>query len=176
MDYIVKQSLRARRARITVQVDGQVVVTVPRRARLTFAVDFFVAQNAEWIAAQRARMERIGPIVDLNGSAADFKKHKKTALEFLTKKVFEMNQLYNFPFTKISVRNSKGRWGSCSSDGALSFNYRLIKIPVELAEYVVAHELAHLAEHNHGPRFWSLVERAIPDYKKRRHALRKFIL
>jgi predicted metal-dependent hydrolase len=43
-------------------------------------------------------------------------------------------------------------------------------------EYVVAHEIAHLAEHNHGPRFWALVERAIPDYKKRRQALRKFIL
>jgi hypothetical protein len=87
-----------------------------------------------------------------------------------------MNRLYNFSFTKISVRSSKGRWGSCSSDGALSFNYRLIKIPVELVEYVVAHEIAHLAEHNHGPRFWALVERAIPDYKKRRQALRKFIL
>jgi predicted metal-dependent hydrolase len=43
-------------------------------------------------------------------------------------------------------------------------------------EYVVAHEIAHLAEHNHGPRFWALVARAIPDYKKRRQALRKFIL
>jgi predicted metal-dependent hydrolase len=175
MEYEVKENARSRRVKLSVEIDGRVIVSVPSR-KFLFLVPKFVADHEEWIELQRAKMQKIGPIVDLNGSAADFKKHKKIALEFLTKKVFEMNRLYNFRFTKISVRSSKGRWGSCSSDGALSFNYRLIKIPVELVEYVVAHEIAHLAEHNHGPRFWALVERAIPDYKKRRQALRKFIL
>lgn len=176
MDYVVKLSARSRRMKLSVLADGQVVVTVPKRARLTFTIDFFVAEHREWIELQRARIARLGPVVDLRGSAEDFKKHKKFALDYLTKKTEEMNRVYSFAYSKISVRNSKGRWGSCSADGSLSFNYRLVKIPLELAEYVVAHELSHLAEHNHGPRFWAQVARAIPDYKKRRQALRKFIL
>ncbi len=177
MDYELQRSARARRVRIAVHHDGRVVVTAPRRVSETL-VKIFVAEHAAWIEVQRARMERRGPIVDLRGSPDDFKKHKKNALDFVTAKVVEFNARYNFNFAfkKISVRNARGRWGSCSEGGRLAFNYRLIKIPSELADYVVAHELAHLAEHNHGPRFWALVARAIPDYKTRRKKLRAFVL
>jgi predicted metal-dependent hydrolase len=65
--------------------------------------------------------------------------------------------------TQITVRDTTSRWGSCSGRGNLSFNWRLIFAPVWVIDYVVAHEVAHLAEMNHGPRFWRLVESLSPD-------------
>lgn len=63
------------------------------------------------------------------------------------------------PVGRIGVRDTRSRWGSCSAVGALSFSWRLILAPSTVLEYVVAHELAHLAERNHGPRFWALVDK-----------------
>lgn len=67
------------------------------------------------------------------------------------------------PITKVGVRDTKSRWGSCSATGALSFSWRLILAPEAIVDYVVAHEVAHLAEMNHGPRFWRLVRTLTPD-------------
>jgi predicted metal-dependent hydrolase len=64
---------------------------------------------------------------------------------------------------RVSVRDTKSRWGSCSGRGNLSFSWRLILVPEPVIDYVVAHEVAHLAEMNHGPRFWRLVESLSPD-------------
>jgi len=64
---------------------------------------------------------------------------------------------------KVGVRDTRSRWGSCSGSGALSFSWRLILAPEAVVDYVVAHEVAHLAEMNHGPRFWRLVESLMPD-------------
>ncbi|HEY3911341.1 MAG TPA: SprT family zinc-dependent metalloprotease [Stellaceae bacterium] len=64
---------------------------------------------------------------------------------------------------RVSVRDTRSRWGSCSSSGNLSFSWRLIFAPEPVIDYVVAHEVAHLAEMNHGPRFWRLVESLMPD-------------
>lgn len=63
---------------------------------------------------------------------------------------------------RVSVRDTKSRWGSCSGNGNLSFSWRLIFAPEEVVDYVVAHEVAHLAEMNHGPRFWRLVDALAP--------------
>jgi len=63
---------------------------------------------------------------------------------------------------RVSVRDTKSRWGSCSGRGNLSFSWRLILAPEAVLDYVVAHEVAHLAEMNHGPRFWRLVESLVP--------------
>jgi len=65
--------------------------------------------------------------------------------------------------TQITVRDTRSRWGSCSGRGNLSFSWRLIFAPERVIDYVVAHEVAHLAEMNHGPRFWRLVESLSPD-------------
>lgn len=65
---------------------------------------------------------------------------------------------------RICVRDTRSRWGSCSSRGNLSFSWRLIFAPAPVIDYVVTHEVAHLAEMNHGPRFWRLVESLMPDY------------
>jgi len=66
---------------------------------------------------------------------------------------------------RITIRDQTTRWGSCSSAGGLSFSWRLILAPSYVLDYVAAHEVAHLAEMNHGPRFWTLVRKRLPDYK-----------
>ena len=72
----------------------------------------------------------------------------------------------------ISIRDQRTRWGSCSSRGNLSFNWRLVMTPPAILQYVVIHELAHLFEHNHSKDFWDVVARYYPDHKKARAWLR----
>ena len=67
---------------------------------------------------------------------------------------------------KIAVRDQSSRWGSCSTTGVLSFSWRLVLAPPHVLDYVAAHEVAHLAEMNHGSRFWALVQKAMPEYEK----------
>jgi hypothetical protein len=74
---------------------------------------------------------------------------------------------------RITVRDTTTRWGSCSADGNLAFSWRLIMAPDAVLEYVVAHEVAHLCEMNHGPRFWKLVERLAPGVDRQRHWLNR---
>jgi predicted metal-dependent hydrolase len=69
-------------------------------------------------------------------------------------------------YERITLRNQRSRWGSCSSKGALSFNWRLVLAPHDVLDYVVVHEVCHLAEHHHGPEFWRLVERRRPGYRE----------
>ncbi len=73
----------------------------------------------------------------------------------------------------ITIRDQTTRWGSCSSSGALSFSWRLILAPPYVLDYVAAHEVAHLQEMNHSPRFWKLVEQRLPDYKLAQKWLKK---
>lgn len=75
--------------------------------------------------------------------------------------------------TRVGVRDPKSRWGSCSSKGALSFSWRLVLAPEPVIQYVVAHEVAHLVEMNHGPRFWKVVASLVPDATGPRAWLRR---
>jgi predicted metal-dependent hydrolase len=75
-------------------------------------------------------------------------------------------------YGRLSLRDTKGRWGSCSSRGDLMFSWRLIMAPRAVLDYVAAHEVAHLAEMNHSPAFWAVVGRLMPDYESPRGWLR----
>lgn len=83
---------------------------------------------------------------------------------------------YGIFFGRIFIRDQKTRWGSCSSRGNLNFNWRIAMLPPALADYVVVHELCHLIEFNHSPKFWALVGRAVPEYKQLRRHLRSIRL
>ncbi|MFD0978177.1 M48 family metallopeptidase [Tropicimonas aquimaris] len=77
------------------------------------------------------------------------------------------------PYTRITLRDTRSRWGSCSADGALMYSWRLILAPPRVLSYVAAHEVAHLAHMNHGPRFWATVKRLWPEYEADRAWLRE---
>ncbi len=86
----------------------------------------------------------------------------------------ELNELYfQAEISSVSLRNNKTLWGSCSTNGRISLSARLLFAPPEILDYVIIHELAHTKVKNHGKRFWSIVEKAMPDHKERRTWLRK---
>lgn len=75
---------------------------------------------------------------------------------------------------RVGIRDQRSRWGSCSTTGALSFSWRLIMAPPDVLDYVAAHEVAHLAEMNHGPRFWALVAKTMPGTEEAKRWLKSF--
>lgn len=85
----------------------------------------------------------------------------------------QFSQKMGTPYVRLTIRDQRTRWGACSARKSLSFNWRLVMAPPEVAEYVIIHELAHLIEMNHSIRFWKVVEKYCPDYKKRRLWLKR---
>lgn len=77
------------------------------------------------------------------------------------------------PAPALALSSARTRWGSCSTRGVVRLNWRLGFFPLPVVDYVVAHEVAHLEEMNHGPRFWSLVERLCPEWRARRAELKR---
>ncbi len=169
--YTIRRHHLSKRLRITVSRGGEILVTMPRRARLQDAVRF-VSHQAVWIKKQLEEVTSHKMAGRPANSSAEFKKYKEVARRLVAQKINQFNQIYRFPFCRVAIRNQKSRWGSCSRQGNLNFNYRLALIDSHLADYVVVHELCHLKEQNHSARFWKLVAETIPDFKIRRHALK----
>jgi predicted metal-dependent hydrolase len=90
------------------------------------------------------------------------------ARTLIAQRVDQLSNAYHLHPKQISIRNQRTRWGSCSSSRTLSFNWRLVMVPVEVMDYVIIHELSHMDEPNHSARFWSLVANRCPEYKKYR--------
>ena len=83
------------------------------------------------------------------------------------------NSFYGFKINRIAIKNQKTRWGSCSSKGNLNFNYKIIFLRKELADYLIVHELCHLGQLNHSKKFWDLVEKTIPNFVELNKKLKK---
>jgi predicted metal-dependent hydrolase len=90
---------------------------------------------------------------------------RRRAKPLLRESVSRWSPLLGVSPTKVGVRDQTSRWGSCSSRGSVSLNWRLVMAPPEVLEYIVIHELAHLKEHNHSARFWALVAAHCPEYR-----------
>lgn len=101
------------------------------------------------------------------------RKERDEIKEKITQRVQYYSLKMDVTYNRVSVRNQKTRWGSCSSKGNLNFNYRLFYLPEELLDYVVVHELAHRRHMNHSKDFWQEVERYFPDYKECRKQLKE---
>jgi len=99
---------------------------------------------------------------------------KTRAREEISPRAHEMAEGLGRQVTRIGLRDPRTRWGSCSANGRLSFSWRLVLAPVPVLEYVVAHETAHLVEHNHSPAFWRVVEKLVGDPYEQRQWLRRF--
>jgi len=96
---------------------------------------------------------------------------KLHALETLTPRAAHYASLLDLPSPRISVSNARTQWGVCTHDGRIRLSWRLVHVPPTLADYVVAHEVAHLVELNHSRRFWGVVEKLYPDYRAARQSL-----
>ena len=99
--------------------------------------------------------------------------YKKKAEEVIRDRLDYFNEHYGFSFNRVTMRDQKSRWGSCSLLRNLNFNWRLIMAPIEVIDYVVVHELCHLKEMNHSSRYWALVALALPEHKKYRKWLKE---
>ena len=99
-------------------------------------------------------------------SEAEQRLYRDKAREIFEQKVSYYAQMMGVSYGRIAIRDQKTRWGSCSGEGNLNFNWRLIFAPAGVLDYVVVHELAHRKEMNHSPRFWRVVEDTMPEYRK----------
>ena len=100
------------------------------------------------------------------------KRYRNMAREVFTRQVEYYHHITGGNYTSITIRDQKSRWGSCSSRGTLSFNYRLIFAPPRVLDYVVVHELCHLTHMNHSKDFWNMVASVMPEYKTYKNWLR----
>jgi predicted metal-dependent hydrolase len=98
----------------------------------------------------------------------------REAKEFLPLRIQELAGIHGFRYTTVSVRNMRSRWGSCSGKNGISLNMHLMRVPAELRDYVLLHELVHTVHKHHGPRFWQELEKHAPGARKLSARLRKY--
>ncbi|OGZ68782.1 MAG: hypothetical protein A3D44_02185 [Candidatus Staskawiczbacteria bacterium RIFCSPHIGHO2_02_FULL_42_22] len=110
------------------------------------------------------------------GNRVEFLRYKNEAMELAKNRITYFNTFYQFKVNKITIKNQKSRWGSCSKKGNLNFNYKIALLPQKLSDYVILHELCHLGEFNHSPHFWNIVAKSMPNYRAIRKQFKKVIL
>lgn len=164
---------RARRYVVRVRADGVVRVTIPNRGSKRQAI-LFAEQQRDWIAAElaRAERERARPREVLPPEMVDALRLQ--AKRDLPARLLELAAQFSLIVSRITIRNQRWRWGSCSRAGHISLNWRLITMPGWVRDYVLIHELMHLRRMDHSPVFWKHVAGACPNYEEARAWLRKF--
>lgn len=165
IEYKLKKSIRSKNIRISVSYGAGVLVTAPQFVS-NKTIDDFVGKNAVWIREKMHNFLKLKDKKIIKTGRRDYLKNKEIARRIISQRVEYYNKYYNFKFNRISIKNQKTLWGSCSGDGNLNFNYALIKLSKEMLDYVIVHEMCHLWEFNHSKEFWRLVGLTIPNCKK----------
>ena len=169
--------IRSSRRTLSLQVknDGQVIVRAPKHVTLQ-EIAAFVRKNSAWL---HKHLEKVRKEKELNAASPvqpltmeDIQKLADEALRVIPDRVAHFAPLVGVTYGRITVRNQRTRWGSCSSKGNLNFNCLLMLAPPGILDYVVVHELCHRKEMNHSPKFWAEVAKVMPDYKERQKWLR----
>lgn len=174
-EYVVVRSRKAKTMRISIYPDCTVKVTAP-----FFLPDIlirsFVLSKSRWMTKKLDYFAK-HPVSSTksflnNLKDKDFKRSKDKALKMVNERLLFFNGHYGFKYKRVSVRDQKSRWGSCSHNGNLNFNYKIMFLDPVFQDYIIVHELCHIKELNHSTRFWSLVSETIPDYRDIRKKLR----
>ena len=160
----VRRSRRARRWTLSVPWGAPTRLTVPS-GMPDGEVDGIVAAHRDWIARERAKQR---PRLRLDPAVVSETEARRAARELVAMLCDEEADALGVRWSSIVIRDQRSRWGSCSTRGTLSFNWRLVLAPFEVLDYVVVHELCHLREPNHSRRFWKLVEGRRPGWREQR--------
>lgn len=164
--------IRSRRKTLALEItrDGRLLVRAPLRCSQA-RIDAFVGAHAAWIekhvAIQRERAARRPPAP----TAADIEALKARARAELPEKIAYWSEKMGVTPTGFRVTTARKRYGSCSAKNSLCFSCFLMNCPEPAVELVVVHELCHIREKNHGPRFYALLERVLPDWRERKNLL-----
>ena len=166
MDYSV---IRSNRKSLSIEVnsDARVIVRAPYKVSEVFIAKF-VEEKSNWInraickiRERQKNMDKVNPL-----SREEIDELADRALKIIPEKVKHYANIMGVSYNRITIRNQKTRWGSCSVKGNLNFNCLLMLVPNEVQNYVVVHELCHLKEMNHSVRFWAEVEKVMPNYRE----------
>ncbi len=171
LQYTIKKSKRAKNISLSVNRDATIVLTLPWWVPKKMG-KVFVDSKRQWILKQIKDIELKTKDKKLR-TREDYIKNKEKARVLITERLKYFNQYYNLKYNRISIRDTKTRWGSCSSNANLNFSYKLLFLPNDVSDYIIVHELCHLKEMNHSRDFWNLVAEAIPNHRKLRSDIRK---
>lgn len=159
------QWIRSRRKTIAIQIDrnGQVILRTPYGITKRQA-EKFLDEKKDWILKNIRQVEN-----RKTDQIMISEEQRREGIE-LAKRIFRERTAYyalrmGVDYGRITIREQKTRWGSCTSEGNLNFNWRLIFAPEKVLDYVVVHELAHRKEMNHSPAFYAVVASVMPEYK-----------
>ena len=159
---------------ISIEATGEVMLHLPLSGSVRDAARMTEEKRGwiiEKVLMQRQRLEEAQK-KEAQRSALE-KRYREAAKEYFPKRAAYYAYLLGVSYDRIRIAGQKTRWGSCSSNKTLSFNWKLMLAPPKVLDYVVVHEICHLREMNHSPRFWALVESLMPDYKQQRKWLKE---
>ena len=162
------QIIRSKRKTMAIQIrDGALIVRAPLRTG-TIQIQQFLEKNRSWIDRhlEKARAAQRNAVQEGLLSEGDMKRLAEEALQVIPQRVAYYADRMGVTYGRITIRNQRTRWGSCSAKGNLNFNCLLMLAPPEVLDAVVVHELAHRKEMNHSDRFYAVIREVYPDYPK----------
>lgn len=163
--YTIRISDRAKRLRVAVYLDGDVVVTQPQHTSKAH-LKKFIESKKYWIMSKLDQNNKVTNADLKDTSLGHFTNNKSHASSLMALKVAHWAKILGCEYGEIRIKQLKSRWGSCSSKGDLTFNYRVIFLSNHLQDYIVVHELCHIKQPNHSKKFWSLVQQTLPNYQQ----------
>ena len=170
------QIIRSNRRTVALEIrrDCTVLVRAPRQMPQR-DIEKFVQEHEDWIKKHLLQMRQREAEEEQTEklTTEQIKELADRALAVIPERVRYYAPLVGVTYGRITIRNQKTRWGSCSEKGNLNFNCLLMLMPSEILDYVVVHELAHRREMNHSAAFWALVESVLPDWRERRRWLKE---